>query len=122
MKVPEFRQINREDVDIPEGFEPFIGAINQQLERLTSLAQRKIRFDDNFDSSEHTFDLRHNVPRSFTAGTRGTPREVLVVRTGNFSPHRLAWRNGSSPNQLEVVMVWDNAPVDPVRVTLRALS
>ena len=135
MKVPEYR---RKDVGDFSEFQEFFNAIaaemgasapeveslfeadNQQLERITSLAQRKITFDDNHNSDAVTLGMGQDAVVRFTPQIKGQPTEVLCVKvTGHFSPYSIAWRLTGKAQQVEATIHWVSAPSDPVDVTWR---
>jgi len=135
MKIPEFRRISRGDLppigeaDAPpessgkfewlkRWIEIITEPINQQLERLTSLAQRKISYSDNFNSSTNTIKVVNNTATKFTAEIRGQPISVQIEKViGLFSPRRFDWRNASKPREVEVIVVWDTPLTESVGST-----
>lgn len=135
MKIPEYR---RRDIGEFQGFQDFLAATaekigseppeiealfesdNQQMERLTSLTQRKITFQDNFNSDAVTIDMEDLVPLKFTPDIKGQPQEAVVVKVlGHFIPYSFAWRPGGQAGQVEVVISWLAVPETPKAVTWR---
>ena len=135
MKVPEYRRkdpgdfadlqdfleaaAGESDVAVPD-IEKLFEADNQQLERLTSLAQRKITFGDNFNSDAVKLEMMQDTPLRFVPEIKGQPLEVWVVKvTGYFSPYMIAWRPTAEAGQVEAVIHWLVAPQTPKEVTWR---
>lgn len=127
MKLPEFRRISRGDLP-PESSGKFewlkrwidiiTEPINQQLERLTSLAQRKISFGDNFNSSTNTIKVINNKSSKFTASIRGQPVSVQIETSFDlFSPRRFDWRPTAKPKEVEVIVVWDTPLTQSIPAT-----
>lgn len=135
MKLPEYR---RKDPGDFQDFQDFLAATaekvgteppeietlfesdNQQMERLTSLTQRKITFQDNFNSDAVTIDMEEGVPLRFTPNIKGQPLEAVVVKVlDHFSPYAFAWRPVGQAGQMEVVISWRSVPGNPKAVTWR---
>ena len=135
MKLPEYR---RKDPGDFQDFQEFLAAVaeevgteapeietlfesdNQQLERLTSLTQRKITFQDNFNSDAVTVDMEEGVSVRFTPNIKGQPLEAIVVKVLDyFVPYAFVWRPVGQAGQMEVVMSWRVVPEAPKAVTWR---
>lgn len=135
MKVPEYR---RKDTSDFQDFQDFLAAVaekagteppaiealfesdNQQLERLTSLSQRKITFQDNFNSDAVEQDMEQDVPLRFTPKIKGQPVRVDIEKVfDHFVPRLFDWRLTGQPGQVEVVIHWLVAPGEPKAVTWR---
>lgn len=135
MKVPEYRRKDPGDFAAfqdflvaaagesevePPDIEQLFESDNQQLERLTSLAQRKVTFGDNFNSDAQTIDMIQDVPVRFSPSIKGQPLEALVVKVTDYlSPYMIAWRPTEQAGQVEGVIHWLAAPSEPKAVTWR---
>ena len=135
MRVPEYR---RKDTGDFADFQDFLATVagevgaespevetlfesdNQQMERLTSLAQRKITFQDNFNSDVATLNMEQDVPVRFTPTIKGQPRRADVESVSNyFMPKMWDWRPFGLAGQVEVVKHWLVVPETPKAVTWR---
>jgi hypothetical protein len=135
MKLPEYR---RKDTSDFADFQDFLGATaeevgteapeiealfesdNQQMERLTSLTQRKMTFQDNFNSDAVTIDMENLIAIRFTPDIKGQPLEAVVVKVlDHFIPYTFAWRPIGQAGQMEVVISWLAVPDVPKAVTWR---
>jgi hypothetical protein len=135
MKVPEYR---RKDTGDFADFQDFLNAVaesastgppqieelfesdNQQMERLTSLAQRKVTFQDNFNSDAVTLEMENLVPIRFTPDIKGQPQEATVMKVlDHFIPATWAWRPVDQAGQVEVVISWLVVPETPKDVIWR---
>lgn len=136
MKVPEYRRKDPGDfaafqdflVSVAQsaGMEPplieqLFEADNQQLERLTSLAQRKIAFQDNMNSDGVTIAMEQDVPFRFTPDIRGQPLEATVVKVPTYGdvPAMWAWKPTGQAGQVQAVIHWLVDPLVPTPVTWR---
>lgn len=135
MKIPEYR---RRDISEFQGFQDFLAATaekigseppeiealfesdNQQMERLTSLTQRKITFQDNFNSDAVTLDMEDLVSLKFTPNIKGQPARVDIEKVLDyFVPRLFDWRLTGQAGQVEVVIHWLVAPDKPIAVIWR---
>ena len=125
MKVPEYRRKDPGDykaftdwidevsqalgVTAP-ALDPLFEAENQQLERLTSLAQRHMSFADNHNSSVQEVELSNGVTTTISSGIKGQVEHVIVTQTLGVDTKKdrlvnldfFAWINGSEPGTLDV--------------------
>jgi len=135
MKVPEYRRISKGD--FPPNPEPesklaiwmgrvldvILEPINQTLERLTSLAQRKNTFDDNYNSSTNTIKVTNSDEFKFTAKIRGQPISVQIEQVKqHFSVRSFDWNPTARAQEVKVIVCWDVPPLNAVDVTFRTFG
>lgn len=125
MKVPEFRRKDPGDYQAftnwldevsdklgitPPELEPLFESENQQLERLSSLAQRHMNFADNHNSSVQELELANSVVQTIASGVKGQVEHVVVTQTLGIDTKKdtivnldfFGWVNGSEPGTIQV--------------------
>lgn len=89
-----------------------------QIERLTVMATRKIRFEDQHNHQSLSASLRHDVP--VTLGVKeilGQPQRVYLNKTGgSLNPRMFDW-NPVGTQQILVVVHFLVDPGEPVECT-----
>jgi hypothetical protein len=104
------------ELESPEVFELF-SYETAQIERLTFLATRKNRFQDQFNFQIVTGEkIQNDTP--VVLGTKsilGQPRDVRWRSANYFAPRMWDWRSVGE-QAIEVWVRWDPAPTEPVTV------
>lgn len=89
-----------------------------QIERLTVLATRKIRFEDQHNHQQLSVTLTHGVPVSLgVKGILGQPQRVYLNKTrGPLNPRMFDWKPVGT-QQILVVVHFLADPGEPIECT-----
>jgi len=115
MKVPNWKRLNRKEfTDFPQSVERLFQPLNDQLGKLTELAQRGVTFDDNVAGQSLDINVKNGIETEIQV--KKPPKAGELVYADNYPAPlpRLAWRmKGSKTVQFTVYFFKTDMTVDP---------
>lgn len=105
------------ELEVPNIYE-ILGSETGQIEKLTYMAIRKMRFEDQFNYQAVTQKIADSTATLIgTKGIKGQPRRVQWGTSDYFAVKQWDWRPVREQT-IEVIVQWTPAPTGKVEVTL----
>lgn len=119
MKIQKARRFNKADYpDAPEWMEPIFQVLNMQFERLVTLFQNNVTFEDNFRSEIVTLDVTNNEETPIRLNVlKRNPIGILFLGSNYPEYPQFTWELADEPLTVNVKVKWDVPPDQEVRAT-----